>query len=115
MVTTLVKKTDRIRRIIRKHGKVTGIIEEKDATAAQKKIKEINSGIYCFNWKKLDWALSKIKKNKLKGEYYLTDTIALFKKRGYSIGSYKVKDPAEVMGIDNIERLKEAERFLRRK
>lgn len=65
-------------RIIRdKDDKITGIIEEKDATVEQKKIKEINTGCYCFNIKFLKKYLPKISKNKIKNEYYLTDIVGL--------------------------------------
>ncbi len=58
-------------RIIRgTDGRVEGIVEEKDATPAQKEVKEINAGIYCLDWKKVKPAFSELKTNNAQGEYY---------------------------------------------
>lgn len=117
IVTTFVKDPAGYGRILKSSsGKVLGIVEEKDANAKQKKIKEINTGTYCFNWPKLNYALSRIKINRLKGEYYLTDTIAIFKKKGFKIDTYLARNSSEVMGVDDKERLKIAQKyFLRRR
>ncbi|MEI7903966.1 MAG: sugar phosphate nucleotidyltransferase [Candidatus Firestonebacteria bacterium] len=113
MVTMEVKDPKGYGRIIRTgSGKVLGIVEEKSAAPKQKKIKEVNSGAYIFDWPKLEYALGRIKKNKLKGEYYLTDAIEIFRKKGYKLGTYKVKDPAEMLGVDDVERLKSAKKIL---
>ncbi len=116
IVTTVLKEPTGYGRIIRsKTGTVTGIVEEKSATPAQKKIKEINSGIYCYDWPKLAYALLRIKKNKLKGEYYLTDAIEIFRKKGFRIGTYTAENPAEVMGVDDLKRLQQAQEYFKRR
>ena len=117
IVTTILKEPTGYGRIIRnKSGAVNGIVEEKSAPPAQKKIKEINSGIYCYDWPKLEYALGRIKKNKIKGEYYLTDAIEIFRKKGFKIGTYTAGNPSEVMGVDDLKRLKTAQKyFMRRK
>ena len=113
LVTAIVKEPKGYGRIIRTaSGRVAGIVEEKSATSRQKKIKETNSGVYVYNWLKLAWALGKIKKNKLKGEYYLTDAIEIFRKKKYKIGAYVAGDPLEFIGVDDVERLKNAEKIL---
>ena len=115
IVTTKVADPANYGRIIRnKKGEAVGIIEEKSATAQQKKIKEINTGIYCFDSKMLYFALGKIKKNKLKGEYYLTDAIEILKKNGCRIGTVPVKDAREVMGVDDPSRLKSCQEYLKK-
>ncbi|MFH1825022.1 MAG: sugar phosphate nucleotidyltransferase [Candidatus Firestonebacteria bacterium] len=112
IITIFVKDPAGYGRIIRDSQKdVVGIIEEKDCNEIQKKIQEINSGIYCFNWQKLNKALSKIKINKLKKEYYLTNVISIFKKKRYKINTFLAKDSSEIMGVDTRERLKEAEKW----
>lgn len=113
IVTTFVKNPTGYGRIVRNFKKeVHGIIEEKDCSENQKKILEINSGIYCFNWQKLNKTLSKIKINKFKKEYYLTDVISIFKKRQFKINTFLAKDSSEIIGVDTEERLKEAEKIL---
>ncbi|MBR2972842.1 MAG: NTP transferase domain-containing protein, partial [Clostridia bacterium] len=77
-------------RIIRSEtGDVKAIVEEKDATGAQKLITEINSGLYCFDTGLLRAALSELNTNNAQGEYYLTDTIGILLKNGYSVGAYQ--------------------------
>ncbi|MEI6846086.1 MAG: sugar phosphate nucleotidyltransferase [Candidatus Firestonebacteria bacterium] len=114
IVTTFVKNPVNYGRILRDgKGRATGIVEEKSATARQKKIKEINTGIYCFGAQKLCYALSRIKKDKLKGEYYLTDAVEILRKKGSKIGTALAKDAGEVMGVDDPVRLEAAEKYLR--
>jgi bifunctional UDP-N-acetylglucosamine pyrophosphorylase/glucosamine-1-phosphate N-acetyltransferase len=114
IVTTFVKDPTNYGRILRnKKGEPVGIVEEKSATAQEKKIKEINAGIYCFASKKLCYVLARIRKNKLKGEYYLTDAIEILRKKGLKIGTALAKDSSEVMGVDDLTRLKAAEKYLR--
>src|SRR3989344_7038240 len=64
-------------RVVRKNGNVVGIIEEKDATLKQKKIKEINDGLYFFDKKWLSVNLPKLQISPVSGEVYLTDLVAL--------------------------------------
>jgi bifunctional UDP-N-acetylglucosamine pyrophosphorylase / glucosamine-1-phosphate N-acetyltransferase len=100
-------------RIVRdEQGLVKKIVEFRDASAEEKNIKEINSGIYCFNTKELFSALKKISTNNDQKEYYLTDVIEIFVSAGKKIGTYTVKDPFEVHGVNNIEDLQAAEQAL---
>ena len=68
-------------RVVRAKSGVARIIEEKDASRAQKKIKEVNAGIYCFEKNFLLDALDRLGKDNAQGEYYLPDTVALARKR----------------------------------
>ncbi|MFH1074056.1 MAG: sugar phosphate nucleotidyltransferase [Candidatus Firestonebacteria bacterium] len=114
IVTTFVRDPAGYGRILRnREGQVLGIVEEKSATVLEKKIKEINTGIYCFASKKLYYALSRIRKDKIKGEYYLTDAIEILRKKRLKIGTALAKDSGEVMGVDDLFRLKAAEKYLR--
>ncbi|HOV21218.1 MAG TPA: sugar phosphate nucleotidyltransferase [bacterium] len=102
-------------RIIRnKEGKITGIVEEVNATPQQKEIKEINSGIYIFKKQLLFDTLEKLKKDPVKGEYYLTDVIKILACQGVKIRSFTIYTPEEVMGINTIEELQKAEKLLKR-
>lgn len=89
-------------RIIRDEGgSVKEIVEEKDANIFQKEIKEINSGIYCFDIKELLLALKKINKNNAQGEYYLTDVIKIMNEKGLKTGAVTVEDNTEILGVNN--------------
>ncbi|MDR3275385.1 MAG: bifunctional UDP-N-acetylglucosamine diphosphorylase/glucosamine-1-phosphate N-acetyltransferase GlmU [Endomicrobium sp.] len=101
-------------RIIRNGNFLEKIVEEKDAAFAEKQIKEINSGIYCFDenlWK----ALLKVKPNNIKKEYYITDTISILKKAGKKISLFLIKDSYEIKGINDRTELLQAENILKYK
>lgn len=97
-------------RIIRAaDGEIERIIERKDATEEELKIKEVNPGYYCF---RLDWLKENIYKlgNKnAQGEFYLTDLISLATSQGLSIKTIEVDDPLEGVGVNTPEQLKMAE------
>ncbi|GHT52102.1 bifunctional protein GlmU [Endomicrobiia bacterium] len=99
-------------RIVRKDGFLEKISEEKDSNLIEKRIKEINSGVYCFD-KNLWQALSRVKQNNAKKEYYLTDTVAILKKFGKRVSLITVKDEYEVKGINNRVELSQAEAILK--
>jgi len=103
-------------RIVRQpSGQVSGIVEEKDAQPLQKRIKEVNSGIYCFKSQKLWNSLKKINNKNNKGEYYLTDTISILSCSGASIGAYKIKGFEEILGINSRIDLAKAEKLLNKR
>jgi len=94
---------------------VEGIVEHKDANPEQLKIKEINTGIYVVDAEKLFDSLMSIRNENAQGEYYLTDIIGDFVKRGWKVGAFIVKDPLEITGINSKEQLQALEEeFLRR-
>jgi bifunctional UDP-N-acetylglucosamine pyrophosphorylase/glucosamine-1-phosphate N-acetyltransferase len=95
-------------------GGVTGIVEEAQATAEQLKIDELNVGAYCFNSSWLWQALRKIQLSP-KGEYYLTDIVAVAVAEGSPVSSLTVTDEEETLGINNRVHLAEAERAIRRR
>lgn len=94
-------------RIIRKGAEFEKIVEQKDASPDELLIDEINAGVYCFD-KNLWQALKEVKPNNAKGEYYITDTIAILRAMGKSVGIVKVDDEHEVMGINDRVQLAEA-------
>jgi len=103
-------------RIVRDEGGLfSRIVEQKDASEDERKIKEINSGIYCFNTKKLFAALSSVQNNNSQGEYYLTDVPALLRDAGEDISLYNHADAREVAGINNRAELADLERILSRR
>lgn len=103
-------------RIVRDENlNVQAIIEDKDATAVQKQITEVNSGMYCFDIGLLRAALSDLKNDNSQSEYYLTDTIAILLENGYSVGAYRASDPSEIRGVNNRVQLASAEKAMRKK
>ncbi|EOD00341.1 bifunctional UDP-N-acetylglucosamine diphosphorylase/glucosamine-1-phosphate N-acetyltransferase GlmU [Caldisalinibacter kiritimatiensis] len=103
-------------RIIRdENGNVTEIVEHKDATDKQKEIREINSGIYCFDGKYLKSVLDKLDNNNAQGEYYITDAIKILNEEGCKIGGYKIEDKVEIAGVNSKVQLAEAEAVMRRR
>jgi UDP-N-acetylglucosamine diphosphorylase/glucosamine-1-phosphate N-acetyltransferase len=95
-------------------GSVDRIVEEKDASPAEKKITEINSGIYLFDKSKLFEALKHIKQDNAQGEYYLTDVFFYFSHHHMRICAVKAKDFDEVRGVNTVEQLEAAQHAFRR-
>ena len=88
------------------------IREQKDASEAEKAIKEINAGMYIINGKLLKENLSKLSVNNAQREYYLTDVLEHIKNAGHRIGVYQA-DKMEIMGVNSRLQLSEAERIMR--
>ena len=86
------------------------IVEEKDASAQVKTVNEVNSGIYVFDHGALSGILSSLTANNAQGEYYLTDTVALLKARGAKAAVWCADDARELLGINTLEQLADAER-----
>jgi UDP-N-acetylglucosamine diphosphorylase/glucosamine-1-phosphate N-acetyltransferase len=104
-------------RIIRKNDSdiLLDVIEENDASAEIKRIKEINSGTFCFDSRDLFEALARLDNNNAQQEYYLTDTINILQKAGKKCAVTKVSNILEVAGINSIEQLKSLERAINKK
>jgi len=114
ILTTVMENPTGYGRILRDEGgEISSIVEEKDADTEVKKIKEINSGIYCFKGKYLKYALSNITNKNEQGEYYLTDVIGILKKENLRVGAFKLDDYREIMGVNSRVQLAEAERIMR--
>jgi bifunctional UDP-N-acetylglucosamine pyrophosphorylase/glucosamine-1-phosphate N-acetyltransferase len=93
-------------RIVRdRDGDVEAIVEEKDATAEQREIAEINSGILAFDASFLVEALPKIGNDNAKGEYYLTDMVQLARDAGLTVGAHAIDDPWQTEGANDREEL----------
>ncbi|CCQ97344.1 bifunctional glucosamine-1-phosphate N-acetyltransferase/UDP-N-acetylglucosamine pyrophosphorylase [[Clostridium] ultunense Esp] len=101
-------------RVIRDdEGYILKIVEHKDATEEELKIKEINSGIYCFNGRQLKYALSKIDNDNAQGEYYITDVIKILKEEGCKVGAYVIEDSREIHGVNSRVQLAFCEKVMR--
>ena len=94
-------------------GQVERIVEEKDASPDIRRIKEINSGIYCFESPLIWSVLKKIKPGNIKKEYYLTDAIDILNSLGKKTGAYSISDTGEVLGVNSRLELANAEKAKR--
>ncbi|OOQ50810.1 bifunctional N-acetylglucosamine-1-phosphate uridyltransferase/glucosamine-1-phosphate acetyltransferase [Streptomyces antibioticus] len=93
-------------------GAVTAIVEHKDATEAQRAIREINSGVFAFDGALLADALKKVRTDNSQGEEYLTDVLGILREAGHRVGASVAGDHREIAGINNRVQLSEARRIL---
>ena len=100
-------------RIVRNKNEVfESIVEDKDATLEEKKIKEINTGEMCFTAPALFSALKKVKRDNLQKEYYITDVLGILKKGGEKVEALKVQNPWETKGVNSTSELLQMEEYL---
>jgi bifunctional UDP-N-acetylglucosamine pyrophosphorylase / glucosamine-1-phosphate N-acetyltransferase len=102
-------------RIVREGDEVLRIVEEKDATAREKAIHEINTGIYAFEAPFVFEALRGVGRDNAQGEYYLTDVVAAARSAGKKVCALSAAEPAETMGINDRLQLAEAGAIMRRR
>jgi bifunctional UDP-N-acetylglucosamine pyrophosphorylase/glucosamine-1-phosphate N-acetyltransferase len=95
-------------RLIEKDGQLVGIVEERDATADQRAINFVNSGIIAFRGEDLLPTLEQVGNTNAKGEYYLTDTIAIANTAGRTVRAIEA-DADEVSGVNDRQQLSHAE------
>jgi bifunctional UDP-N-acetylglucosamine pyrophosphorylase/glucosamine-1-phosphate N-acetyltransferase len=94
-------------------GRIAGIVEDRDASAEQRRIDEVNSGIYAFSYSDLATVLSQLGAHNAQGEYYLTDTVSLLRRGDRGAAVVCAPDHRELLGINTLEQLGEAERIHR--
>jgi bifunctional UDP-N-acetylglucosamine pyrophosphorylase/glucosamine-1-phosphate N-acetyltransferase len=94
---------------------VSNIVEEKDASEDVKKIKEINTGIFCFKGSLLKDALDKIDTNNSQNEYYLTDTLKVLGSDGYKIGACILEDESDIKAVNDRFQLAEVNKIMQRR
>lgn len=101
-------------RVIRdEKGNLVGIIEEKEATDIQRRIKEVNDGLYVFDKDWLANSLLKVRKSPVSGEYYLVDLVAIALSGEDKVVCYQLKDNNEWFGINTREELAAADKKMR--
>jgi len=94
------------------NGHIKRIIEEKDATAEEKKICEINTGVFIYQNNSLWQYIEKIQTNNAQQEYYLTDLIDIYNQNNQPVSSYLSEDSNQFRGINSPEQLLEVEKGL---
>jgi bifunctional UDP-N-acetylglucosamine pyrophosphorylase/glucosamine-1-phosphate N-acetyltransferase len=95
-------------------GRIERIVEEKDASSAQRAVREINGGFMALGAARLRGWLASIGNQNAQKEYYLTDVVALAVNEGVPVVAVKVEDPAEVAGVNSKRELAELERVVQR-
>ena len=93
-------------------GSVSAIVEEKDADAAQRRITEINIGMYAFDGALLGSALKQVTTENAKGEEYLTDVVTILRDAGHRVGGALDRDWAGPLGVNDRVQLAEARRLM---
>jgi len=102
LLTTSLGNPKGYGRIVRgEKGVILRIVEEKEASSEEKNIKEINSGIMCFDAGYVSAALEEMLQKPREGEYYLTDVIEMAKAAGHDVFGLMIEDSAEVQGIND--------------
>jgi len=115
VLTAEVEDPDGYGRILRDGwDRVVGIVEHGDASASQRRIREINGGVYVFNGALLAGALPTVEPNNVQGEYYLTDVIEILAEEGHPLHALKT-NPVEIAGVNSHIQLAQAAGFMRRR
>ncbi len=116
VLTVRLKDPNGYGRVVRdENGIFERIVEQKDASDEQKLIDEINSGIYCFDTRKLFAALANVQNDNAQGEYYLTDVPQIMRDAGEDIAIYQHNDRHEIEGVNDRSQLADMERQTRRR
>jgi len=113
VVTAIVERPYGYGRIVRTDGRLARIVEERDATPAERRIKEINGGIYAFDLAPLFESLRGIASQNAQGEYYLTDLVGIYRRKKLPVETLVVEDPLEIRGINSRTELAEVSRLVR--
>jgi bifunctional UDP-N-acetylglucosamine pyrophosphorylase/glucosamine-1-phosphate N-acetyltransferase len=115
LVTAEVDDPAGLGRILREDGDIRGIVEHRDASQAQRRIREINTGILAAPRRLLMPWLERLSPENAQGEYYLTDAVAMAVADGVPVVGLTVEDPLEVTGINNRRELAALERRYQRR
>ncbi|MCM0627085.1 bifunctional UDP-N-acetylglucosamine diphosphorylase/glucosamine-1-phosphate N-acetyltransferase GlmU [Lysinibacillus sp. OL1_EC] len=114
ILTAIAENPTGYGRILRgNNGQVEQIVEQKDASAEQQLVREINTGTYCFDNKLLFETLKLVKNDNAQGEYYLPDVIEILQKQGDIVEAYVTDNFEETLGVNDRVALSQAETLMR--
>ena len=113
ILTAVVDDPSGYGRIVREAGRVTSIVEDRDASPPQREIREIGTSVYCFDARRLWAVLDQVRADNDQGEYYLTDVIGILQRRGQPIEAVVTDDPVECLGINDRKQLAHVAALLR--
>jgi len=105
VLTALVDNPDGYGRVVRNAGEISAIVEHKDASPADRDIREINSGIYAFDIAPLFESLQAIGSSNAQGEYYLPDLVKIYRGHGLKVETVRLDDPDEILGVNSRKEL----------
>ena len=112
VLTAVVDNAEGYGRIVRRDGRITAIVEHRDASTEQRAIAEINSGIYAFDIAPLFDALRQIGSANAQGEYYLPDLIKIYNDRGLIVETLTLDDSREILGVNSRKELAQVSHLL---
>ncbi|MBI2835370.1 MAG: bifunctional UDP-N-acetylglucosamine diphosphorylase/glucosamine-1-phosphate N-acetyltransferase GlmU [Acidobacteria bacterium] len=112
ILTAIVEQPYGYGRIVKRHGEILRIVEEKDAAPAERRIREVNSGIYAFDLAPLFQGLKQVGTANAQGEYYLTDLVAVYRRERRRIATLPCDDASEIRGINSRAELAEVSRIV---
>lgn len=115
VVTAMVERPFGYGRVLRAGGEIARIVEERDATPAEREIKEINAGIYAFALEPLFDALRSLGADNEQSEYYLPDLVAVYRRERKVVATWTVANPIEVRGINSRSELAEVGAVMRQR
>jgi len=116
LLTALPDDATGLGRVVRgKDGRVIRVVEDADATEAERDIDEVATSIYCFRRGLLAPALRRISPDNTKGEYYLSDVVSVLHGTGHKVVAVAADDPSEAVGVNDRAQLSAAEAVLRRR
>lgn len=113
VITAMVERPYGYGRIVRAGGRIVRIVEERDASPAERQIREINSGIYAFDLAPLWEALRGIASKNAQGEFYLTDLVGIYHRRKLPVETLVLESVHETRGINSRSELAEVSRIVR--
>lgn len=115
MISAVIDNPTGYGRIVRENGNFVKIVEQKDADDEQKKINEVNTGVYIFKASELKSAFGELTNNNSQGEYYLTDVLEILKNKGNNIGVMVAEDENEFLGVNSKLQLAQAAKIMKRR
>jgi len=93
-------------------GSLLRIVEQRDASEAERALDEVNSGLFCFDAEKLFDTLSRAGRDNAQNEYYLTDAIEMMRSAGLPVCAHLVDDSREVAGVNTLDELESSRRYI---
>jgi len=96
-------------------GELTGIVEERDATPEERRVREVSAGIWCVDIPRLFRALRRTRPDNAQGEFYLPDILGIFKENGHKIVAVRHDEPWEVLGVNSRAELSRLARLINRR
>jgi len=113
LATSILDEPARYGRILRDEGgTLLGIVEYLDATEQQRAVREVNVSVYCFDAQALRWVLHHLTNHNAKGEYYLTDALALLRQDGQKLAAVAAVPPEDVLSINTLDELQQVSSIL---